>query len=53
MVFRLLNAIVRNDAMKSDPSEIYNWRVFALVGASCFGGMLFGKEPLGYDCVSY
>ncbi|RSL43969.1 hypothetical protein CEP53_011445 [Fusarium sp. AF-6] len=44
MVVRLLRSIVRNDAMKSDPAEIYNWRVFALVGASCFGGMLFGWD---------
>lgn len=53
MVVRILRSIVRNDAMKTDPPEIYNWRVFALVGASCFGGMLFGKEPLGDDCARY
>jgi MFS family permease len=41
---KVLRAIVRNDAMKEDPDEIYNWRVFALVFSSCFGGMLFGWE---------
>ena len=27
---RLLQRIVRNDAMKQDPPEIYGWRVFML-----------------------
>ncbi|KAF4462005.1 quinate transport [Fusarium albosuccineum] len=44
VVVKLLRKIVRNDAMKTDPTEIYNWRVFALVCASCFGGMLFGWD---------
>lgn len=41
---KILRAIVRNDAMRNDPEEIYGWRVFALVCASCFGGMLFGWD---------
>jgi MFS family permease len=41
---KFLHAIVRNDAMRNDPPEIYNWRVFALVFSACFGGMLFGWE---------
>ncbi|KAF7551864.1 hypothetical protein G7Z17_g4713 [Cylindrodendrum hubeiense] len=40
----LLRTIVRNDAMRADPEEIYGWRVFALVFSACFGGMLFGWE---------
>ncbi|KAF5026615.1 hypothetical protein F66182_1288 [Fusarium sp. NRRL 66182] len=40
----ILRKVIRNDAMKQDPEEIYNWRVFALVGGSCFGGMLFGWD---------
>ncbi|KAK7432476.1 hypothetical protein QQZ08_001041 [Neonectria magnoliae] len=40
----VLRRIVRNDAMRDDPKEIYNWRVLALVCASCFGGMLFGWD---------
>lgn len=28
-----LQKIIRNDAMKTDPHEIYNWRVFALACA--------------------
>ncbi|TXC00775.1 hypothetical protein FocTR4_00007968 [Fusarium oxysporum f. sp. cubense] len=41
---KLMRAIVRNDAMREDPPEIYGWRVFALVFSACFGGMLFGWE---------
>lgn len=26
----ILQKVVRNDAMRSDPPEIYGWRVFAL-----------------------
>lgn len=26
----ILQKVVRNDAMKTDPPEIYGWRVFAL-----------------------
>lgn len=40
----ILRAVVRNDAMRTDPNEIYGLRVFALVFASCFGGMLFGWD---------
>ncbi|KAH7318320.1 general substrate transporter [Stachybotrys elegans] len=39
-----LRSVVRNDAMRDDPIEIYNWRVFALVFSACWGGMLFGWE---------
>lgn len=41
---RILRSVVRNDAMRDDPDDIYGWRVFALVCASCFGGMLFGWD---------
>ncbi|PHH87040.1 hypothetical protein CDD83_9399 [Cordyceps sp. RAO-2017] len=44
VLVKLLRSIVRNDAMRHDPDEIYGWRVFALVCASCFGGMLFGWD---------
>lgn len=40
--YRILSRIVRNDAMKVDPPEIYNFRVLLLACASCFGGTLFG-----------
>ncbi|CAK4034629.1 MFS quinate transporter [Lecanosticta acicola] len=40
----ILNKLVRNDAMKVDPPEIYNWRVLLLACASCFGGTLFGMD---------
>ncbi|ERT01439.1 MFS quinate transporter [Sporothrix schenckii 1099-18] len=36
--------VVRNDAAKLDPPEIYNWRVFALASAACFGGTVFGMD---------
>ncbi|KAK4500602.1 hypothetical protein PRZ48_008791 [Zasmidium cellare] len=42
--YRILTRIVRNDAMKVDPPEIYNLRVFLLACASCFGGTLFGMD---------
>ena len=41
---RILRTLVRNDAMKIDPEEIYNWRVLLLACASCFGGTLFGID---------
>ncbi|KAK5993690.1 MFS-type transporter qa-x [Cladobotryum mycophilum] len=41
---KVLRKIVRNDAMRTDPEEIYGWRVFALVFSACFGGMLFGWD---------
>lgn len=41
---RFLKRVVRNDAMKVDPPEIYNPRVFALGLCSCFGGTLFGMD---------
>lgn len=31
-------------AMKVDPPEVYNWRVFLLACAACFGGTLFGMD---------
>ena len=40
----LLQRVVKNDAMKNDPPEIYGWRVFALTFSACFGGMLFGWD---------
>ncbi|KAH8652438.1 general substrate transporter [Xylariales sp. PMI_506] len=43
-LLKCLRFVVRNDAMRDDPPEIYGWRVFALVCASCFGGMLFGWD---------
>ncbi|PFH55738.1 hypothetical protein XA68_17695 [Ophiocordyceps unilateralis] len=44
VLVKLLRLTIRNEAMRHDPVEIYGWRVFALVFASCFGGMLFGWE---------
>ncbi|RJE23707.1 MFS quinate transporter [Aspergillus sclerotialis] len=40
----LLKRIVHNEAMRSDPKEIYGWRVYALACSACFGGMLFGMD---------
>ncbi|KAF2103767.1 MFS transporter [Rhizodiscina lignyota] len=42
--YHVLSRIVRNDAVKLDPPEVYNWRVFALAAAACFGGTLFGMD---------
>lgn len=44
MAKTFLQRIVRNDAMKIDPVEIYNWRVFFLAACACFGGLLFGMD---------
>lgn len=44
LLARALRSIVRNDAMRSDPDEIYNWRIVTIVFSACFGGMLFGWE---------
>jgi hypothetical protein len=41
---RFLYKIVKNDSMKTDPPEIYGWRVFVLACSACFGGMLFGMD---------
>ncbi len=39
-----IRKIVHNDSVKLDPPEVYNWRVFALACAACFGGTLFGMD---------
>lgn len=39
-----IQKIIRNDAVRQDPPEVYNWRVFALAAAACFGGTLFGMD---------
>ncbi|KAI1160400.1 MFS sugar transporter-like protein [Nemania serpens] len=41
---RLLKKIVKNDAMKTDPKEIYGWRVFLLACSACFGAASFGWD---------
>ena len=41
---KFLMKIVKNDSMKSDPPQIYGWRVFMLAFSACFGGMLFGMD---------
>ncbi|TPX11622.1 uncharacterized protein E0L32_007601 [Thyridium curvatum] len=40
----VLRRVVRNDAIKIDPPEIYNWRVLALAASACFAGALFGVD---------
>jgi sugar porter (SP) family MFS transporter len=41
---RILRKIVRNEAMASDPPEIYGWRVYLLACSACFGAMSFGWD---------
>lgn len=41
---KIIRMIVKNDAVKTDPTEIYGWRAFAMAGSACFGGMLFGFD---------
>ncbi|KAJ0335387.1 hypothetical protein COL922a_009315 [Colletotrichum nupharicola] len=40
----LIQKIVKNEAMKQDPPEIYGWRVYALAYSACFGGLIFGID---------
>ena len=40
----LLQRVIRNEAMKKDPPEIYGWRVFLVAATACLGGMLFGMD---------
>ncbi|KAF7551242.1 hypothetical protein G7Z17_g5164 [Cylindrodendrum hubeiense] len=40
----VLRRVVRNDAIRVDPPEIYNWRVLALATSACFAGALFGVD---------
>lgn len=41
---RFLYKVIRNDAMKEDPPQIYGWRAFMMACSACFGGMLFGFD---------
>ncbi|KAI0184527.1 general substrate transporter [Xylaria flabelliformis] len=41
---RFLKKIVKNEAMKNDPKEIYGWRVFLLACSACFGAASFGWD---------
>ncbi len=34
--YTIVRRVVRNDAVKLDPPEVYNWRVFALAAAVSF-----------------
>lgn len=43
-VVNILKKIVHNDAMQTDPHEIYSWRVLALACSACFGAMSFGWD---------
>jgi len=40
----VLSHFVKNEAMKNDPKEIYNWRVYVLTCSACFAGALFGMD---------
>ncbi|RKU39802.1 hypothetical protein DL546_000837 [Coniochaeta pulveracea] len=43
-LYGFLKRVIKNDAIHLDPPEVYNWRVFALAAAACFGGTLFGMD---------
>lgn len=43
-IYSFLRLIVRNDAIRVDPPEIYNLRVLALAASACFAGALFGVD---------
>lgn len=44
LLYAILHTVVRNKAMREDPSEVYGWRVFALACSAGFGGMLYGWD---------
>lgn len=41
---KILQKIVHNDSMHTDPPEIYGWRVYLLAASACFGAMSFGWD---------
>jgi len=41
---RFLSKVIKNEAMKEDPPQIYGWRTFMMACSACFGGMLFGFD---------
>ncbi|KAK4160179.1 putative permease [Cladorrhinum sp. PSN259] len=41
---KILQKIVRNEAMATDPPQIYGWRVYLLACSACFGAMSFGWD---------
>ncbi|KAI9734018.1 MAG: hypothetical protein M1834_002675 [Cirrosporium novae-zelandiae] len=41
---KFLQRVIHNEAMKEDPPEIYQWRVYILACSACFGGMVFGWD---------
>ncbi|KIW47273.1 uncharacterized protein PV06_02856 [Exophiala oligosperma] len=43
-IYSVLRHIVRNDAIRVDPPEVYNWRVLALTASACFAGTMFGMD---------
>ncbi|CAH0047364.1 unnamed protein product [Clonostachys solani] len=43
-IHSVLRRVVRNEAIRVDPPEIYNWRVLALAASACFAGALFGVD---------
>ncbi|SPO00784.1 related to quinate transport protein [Cephalotrichum gorgonifer] len=45
---KFLSKIVKNDAMRNDPPEIYGWRVIALVCASWYGLNLYSLQHRGF-----
>ena len=42
--YRIFSRVVHNDAMRSDPPEIYGWRALVLAMSAGWGAMLFGMD---------
>ncbi|KAI0127107.1 general substrate transporter [Xylariales sp. AK1849] len=40
----ILRMLVHNESIKTDPKEIYGWRVYVLAMSACFGAMSFGWD---------
>jgi hypothetical protein len=41
---RFLPWLIRNEAMRLDPPQIYGWRIFVIAATACLGGMIFGMD---------
>lgn len=42
--YRIFSKAVKNDAMRTDPPEIYGWRAIMLAMSAGWGAMLFGMD---------
>ncbi|CAH0027112.1 unnamed protein product [Clonostachys rhizophaga] len=44
MFYQILKKVIKNDAIESDPPEIYNFRTVVVCVVACGGALLFGMD---------